>query len=42
MLGFNQILKMTARFVMVASGKKNVHFFDDEAEAIEWLKSSDS
>lgn len=39
--GVNRILGMMARFIMVASGRNNIRFFSDEAEAMEWLRDSD-
>ncbi len=39
-VGVNRFLKIIARFIIVASGKDNIRFFDepDEADAIAWLK----
>ena len=42
MVGVNRILKIMVRFIMVASGQDNVRFFDNEAQAIKWLKSLDN
>ena len=41
-VGVNRFLKVIARFIMVASGKSNIKFFDleDDLDAIEWLKES--
>lgn len=39
--GVNRFLGMMARFIMVASGRDNIRFFEDETTALEWLKSSD-
>ncbi|MFK7801727.1 MAG: STAS/SEC14 domain-containing protein [Anaerolineae bacterium] len=39
--GVNRFLGMMARFIMVASGRDNIRFFDDENSALEWLKGSD-
>ena len=38
-IGVNRFLKVIARFIMVASGKDNIKFFDedDEDQAIAWL-----
>ena len=41
-IGVNRFLKVIARFIMVASGKNNIRFFDieDDIDAIKWLKES--
>ncbi len=41
-IGVNRFLKVIARFIIVASGKDNIRFFDvpDEGDAIAWLKES--
>ncbi|MFK7801728.1 MAG: STAS/SEC14 domain-containing protein [Anaerolineae bacterium] len=40
-VGVNRFLKVVAQFIMVASGKQNIRFFDaaDEASALGWLNS---
>jgi hypothetical protein len=34
----NIVLKVTVDFIMKASGAKNVKFFNDNEEALQWLK----
>jgi len=43
-VGVNRFLKIVAQFVMVASGKQNIRFFDaaDEVSALNWLKSQNN
>lgn len=40
-VGVNRFLKVVAQFVMVASGKQNIRFFDaaDEVSALNWLNN---
>jgi len=42
-IGVNQFLKIIARFIVVASGKDNIRFFNvgDDQEALEWLIGAD-
>ncbi len=39
-VGVNRFLKVIARFIIVASGKDNIRFFDEvnEADALAWLR----
>lgn len=37
--GVTRVVRIMARFLMVASGRNNIHFFDTRKEAIDWLKS---
>ena len=37
--GVNRVIRIMARFLMVASGRNNIYFFDTQKEAIDWLKS---
>jgi len=36
--GGNILVRTTASFIIVSTGKKNIKFFDKEAEALEWIK----
>lgn len=37
-VGINRALKVMATFIVKASGRNNIRFFDTEAEALDWLE----
>jgi len=39
-MGINRIYSMLARFIMIASGKNNIRFFNSEDEALTWLREA--
>lgn len=36
--GLNRALKVLGHFIITASGRENIHFFDSETEALAWLE----
>lgn len=40
-LGVNRFLMVLAQFILKASNRDNVRFFESEAEAVAWLNSHD-